>query len=227
MTTAPTATGGAAPPTRTPGRRWWPGTLWVLVGTPLALAGCGWLGQDAGLLSTLLGVVVALLVLATAWILCGAKAGAGVAVLGFAFLLFVGPALGDHAMKERGVRHDDAVITEVSTYRGKGGERRPVCTVALTDTERGRTVEVGDTGGCEPDFTPGTHVTLVDDPEGHLAPRLSDKAEGVAPYLLWTLAGLLTALETCALYGRLRRRRRHGQVTSLLRRASEPFPSSG
>ncbi|MGI5393458.1 hypothetical protein [Streptomyces sp. CA-251251] len=212
MTTAHTAPAGAAPPARGPRRRWWPATLWVTLGTPPALAGCGWLGQDSGLLATLLGVVVALLVLAVAWILCGAKAGAGVAVFGFAFLLFVGPALGDHAMQERGVRHEDAVITDVSTYRGKGGERRPVCTIALTDTDRVRTVEVGDTGGCARDFTPGTHVTLVDDPEGHLAPRLADETDGVAPYLLWTLAGLLTALETCAVLGRLRRRPRHDEA---------------
>ncbi|WP_395575338.1 hypothetical protein [Streptomyces sp. BK79] len=208
MTATPLATGVEPRPARTPGRRWWSATLWVLIGTPLTLAGCGWLAQDSGLFSTLAGAFVALAVLAAAWILCGAKAGAGVAVLGFAFLLFVGPALGDHVMKERGVRQD-ALVAEVSTYRGKGGERRPVCEVVLTGVDRGRTVEVGDVGGCERGFAPGTRVTLVEDPAGWLTPRLSGRTTGVAPYLMWTLAGLLVAMESCALYGRLRRRRHH------------------
>ncbi|MET9253173.1 hypothetical protein [Streptomyces sp. NPDC003717] len=178
----------------------------VAVGTPLVVAGCGWLAQGSGFLLLALATVVVLSVLTAAWVMCGAGPGAGVAVFGFAFLLFVGPALGDYVIADRGVRHE-AVVGDVSTYRGKAGRKRPVCTVVLTGADRGRTVEIGDTGGCGKDFEPGRHVTLVEDPEGWLEPRLSSEAGGLAPTTMWTLAGLLTGMEACVLYGRLRRRR--------------------
>ncbi|WP_217140658.1 hypothetical protein [Streptomyces sp. AC627_RSS907] len=183
------------------------GTVWVLIGTPLVLVGCGWLAQKEGLLWMLLATVLVLAVLGTAWVMCGAGPGTGVAVCGFAFLLFVGPALGDYVLQDRGVRHD-ALVVDVSTYRGKSGRERAVCTVVLTGAGRGRTVEVGDTGGCVDDFERGRRVTLVDDPDGWLTPRLGSEVKGVEPYQGWTLAGLLVAMEACALHGRLRRHRR-------------------
>ncbi|MDT0613571.1 hypothetical protein [Streptomyces lancefieldiae] len=155
----------------------------------------------------LFATVLVLAVLGTAWVMCGAGPGTGVAVFGFAFLLFVGPALGDYVMHNRGVRHD-ALVVDVSSYRGKSGRERPVCTLVLTGADRGRTVEVGDTGGCDDDFERGRQVILVDDPEGWLTPRLGSEVTGVEPYLVWTLTGLLFAMEACALYGRLRRLRR-------------------
>ncbi|KES07978.1 hypothetical protein BU52_05995 [Streptomyces toyocaensis] len=208
MTAPSVVTGVETRRVRASGRRWWAGTLWVLLGTPIVLTGCGWIAQRPGFLPTLLSMVVALAVLGTAWVMCGAKAGAGVAVSGFVFLLFVGPTLGDYVIHHRGVRHD-ALVVDVSDYRGRGGRERPLCTVVLTGADRGRTIELGDTGGCDDGLTVGSHVTLVDDPEGWVAPRLGSEVRGVAPYLPWTLAGLLSGLETCALYGRLRRRVRN------------------
>ncbi|MFF1275233.1 hypothetical protein ACFVZC_17740 [Streptomyces marokkonensis] len=205
MTAPSVVTGVETRRVRASGRRWWAGTLWVLLGTPLVLTGCGWMAQRSGFLPTLLSTVVALAVLGTAWVMCGAKAGTGVAVSGFVFLLFVGPTLGDYVIHDRGVRHD-ALVMDVSAYRGKGGRERPLCTVVLTGADRGRVIELDDTGGCDDGLTAGSHVTLVEDPEEWVAPRLASEVSGVAPYLRWTLAGLLSGLEACALYGRLRRR---------------------
>ncbi|NEB07296.1 hypothetical protein G3I32_00035 [Streptomyces coelicoflavus] len=126
-------------------------------------------------------------------------------MFGFTLMLFVGPALGDYAMEHRGV-HYDALVADVGTYRGKGGRERPVCTVVLTGADRGRTVEVDDTGGCGDDLATGSRVTLLEDAKGWVAPRLGSEVHGVASYPPWTLAGLLAALEACTLYGRLRRR---------------------
>lgn len=54
---------------------------------------------------------------------------------------------------------------------------------------------------------PGRRVTLVADPEGWLVPRLGIEVDGLAPWLIRTCAGLLTAMEAFVLYGRLRPRR--------------------
>lgn len=181
-----------------------PGTLGVLVFLPLALTGCGWLAQHQGPLM-LAGAFLAVLSLVVAWIMCGAGPGACVAVFGFAFMLFVGPAMGDYVINQRGVRHG-AVVGDVSTYWKKHGDGR-ACTVVTTDTAKPDAYEVDDPDGCDDDLREGQSVTLVLDPEGWLKPRLSSSVNGVAPYLVWTSAGLLTATEGSVLYGRLRRRR--------------------
>ncbi|MYS93427.1 MULTISPECIES: hypothetical protein [Streptomyces] len=179
------------------------GTLGVLVFLPLALTGCAWLAQHQGPLM-LAGAILAMLSLVVAWAMCGAGPGACVAVSGFAFMLFVGPAMGDYLLNHRGVRHG-AVIGDVSTYWKKHGDGR-ACTVVTTDTDKSDAYEVDDPDGCEGDLREGQDVTLVVDPEGWLKPRLSSRVNGVAPYLVWTSAGLLTATEGFVLYGRLRRR---------------------
>ncbi|MFC7468759.1 hypothetical protein ACFQVA_16220 [Actinomadura keratinilytica] len=57
---------------------------------PPVLLGSGWLAQSESTLLLLLGVVVALAALLVAWAYAGAGPGTFVAVLGFAFMLFVG-----------------------------------------------------------------------------------------------------------------------------------------
>jgi hypothetical protein len=184
--------------------RRWPATVGTLLITPLAMTGCAWLAQRQGTLVLLLGAVLGMLVMVAAWALCGAGPGAFVAVFGFAFMLFVGPAMNDYVIDDRGVRHD-AVIGDTSTYYRKHGDGR-TCTVVLTDTAKPRAYDVDGIDGCDEEFESGQRVTLVLDPKGWLTPRLSSQVNGVPPYLLWTSAGLLAAMEASVLYGRLRRR---------------------
>ncbi|MER7841355.1 hypothetical protein ABTY98_37105 [Streptomyces sp. NPDC096040] len=201
-TAVPTPTETAVPPRRA---RRWPGTVGTVVVTPLALTGCAWLAQHQGTLVMLLGAVLALLVLVLAWSMCGVGPGLGMAVSGFAFMLFVGPAMNDYAIDQRGVRHA-AVIADTGTYYSKHGDGR-TCRVVLTDTPKHSSYEVDDTTGCDDDLKPGRRATLVVDPEGWLDPRLSGEVNGVAPWLIRTCAGLLAVMEAFVLYGRLRRPR--------------------
>ncbi|MFJ8715110.1 hypothetical protein ACIRD9_18285 [Streptomyces violaceus] len=191
-----------APASRNELRRW-PGTVGALVLAPLAMIGCAWLAQRQDAL-VVLGAVLALLVLVIAWVMCGAGPGACVAVFGFAFMLFVGSAMGDYVINDRGVRHD-AVIGDVSTYWRKHGDGR-ACTAVTTDMAKPRAYEVDDPDGCDGDLAEGQSVTLVIDPEGWLKPRLSRHVNGVAPYLAWTSVGLLAAMASAVLYGRHWRR---------------------
>jgi hypothetical protein len=192
------AAGGGRP-------RHWPGTIGTLLVTPVVLTGCAWLAQRQGTLVLILGAFLAMAVLFTAWVMCGAGPGLGVAVFGFAFMLFVGPAMNDYGIDHRGVRHA-AVVAETGSYYRKHGDGR-TCTVVLTDTPKHIAYEVDDTTGCDEDLKPGRRVTLVVDPEGWLVPRLSAEVNGVAPWLIRTCAGLLAVMEAFVLYGRLRRRR--------------------
>lgn len=193
----------AVPACRAPRR--WPGTVAVLVLTPLALTGCAWLAQREGTVVMLAGAFLTLLVLVVAWVMCGAGPGTFVAVLGFAFSLFWGPAMNDYVIDHRGVRHH-AVVTGTSTYYTKHGDGR-TCTVAPTDTARRLAYDIDGTQGCADGLRRGSRVTLVVDPEGWLAPRLGSEVHGVAPYLVWTSAGVFAGMEAFIVYGRARRRR--------------------
>ncbi|GHG62194.1 hypothetical protein GCM10018779_30690 [Streptomyces griseocarneus] len=176
--------------------------------TPLAVAGCGWLNQSRGVLLLLVSAFLLLLVLVVAGAMCGPGAGPGtcVAILGFALGLFVGPALDDYVLDQRGTRYE-AVIADVETYHRKHGEGR-TCSVARSDSGRTLTYEVGDSSGCDNTVKPAQHVTLVVDPEDWLPPRLGTDVNGLSSGHAWTCGGLLAAMEACILYGRLRRRPR-------------------
>ncbi|MFE9539195.1 hypothetical protein [Streptomyces sp. NPDC006691] len=180
-------------------------TVLTVVLTPLLLAGCGWLGQHPGSLALTLSIVPLLIVLCVAWALCGAGPGAGVAAFGFALALFVGPAMNDYVMEQRGERHP-AKIADVEAYHLKHSEGH-TCSVVRTDLAHSPTYTVEDTEGCEKDMRPGQSVTLVADPEGWLGSRLSTDVHGVSAAMLWTCGGLLGGMEALVLYGRLRRRR--------------------
>ncbi|MCX4882787.1 hypothetical protein [Streptomyces sp. NBC_00847] len=185
--------------------RRWPGTIGTFLVTPVALTGCAWLAQRQGTPVLLLGAFLAMVVLLGAWVMCGVGPGLGVAVSGFAFMLFVGPAMNDYVIDHRGVRHE-AVVADTGSYYRKHGDGR-TCRVVLTDTPKSSSYEVDDMTGCDDGLKPGRQVTLVADPDGWLVPRLSSEVDGVAPWLIRTCAGLLTMMEAFVLYGRLRRRR--------------------
>ncbi|WP_159395451.1 hypothetical protein [Streptomyces albireticuli] len=184
----------------------WPFTLGLVVLTPLILAGCGWLNQGGSGLLTAAGVVVVLPLLVVAGALCGAGPGTCVAILGFAFVLFVGPAMDDYVLDRRGTRYE-AVIADTSSYHRKHGAGH-TCTVVRSDAGRSLTYKIDDSDGCQEDFEPGRRVTLVVDPEDWLATRLSNNVNGLSSGMAWTCGGLLAAMEALILYGRLRRRPR-------------------
>ncbi|MFJ6563430.1 hypothetical protein ACIQMV_26910 [Streptomyces sp. NPDC091412] len=188
--------------------RRWPGTVAVLVLTPAVMVGCSWLAQKQGTLVLLLGAFLAMLVLVTAWTMCGAGPGALVAASGFAFMLFVGPALGDYVLDQRGLRKD-AVIVETGIYRTRHTRADGrTCTVVPLDTaEAGsRSYDVDGTDGCGEELKTGQRVTVVTDPQGWLAPRMNTEVTGVSPSQVWVSGGLLVSMEAFILYGRLRRR---------------------
>ncbi|MFJ8384965.1 hypothetical protein ACIQ9Q_10690 [Streptomyces sp. NPDC094438] len=173
---------------------------------PFALAGCGWLAQTQGTLTLSVSVVLLLVVLIGAWVMCGPGPGACVVALAFCAALFIGPALNDHMLDQRGVRYP-AVIADVQSFYRKHGDGR-TCKVVRTDVVESAVYSVGDMGdGCEDNVREGQHVTLVVDPQGRLSPRLSGSVNGASGALLWTCGGLLAAMEAFILYGRLRRRR--------------------
>ncbi|KAB7837248.1 hypothetical protein [Streptomyces mobaraensis] len=195
-----TSTSGLGPPRR------WPVTLGLVVLTPLILTGCGWLNQGGSGLYTAIAVVITLALLVVAGALCGAGPGTGVAILGFAFVLFVGPALDDYVLDRRGTRHE-AVVTANTGFHRKH-DTGHTCTVVRSDGGRTRTYEIGDSQGCEATFAPGRRVTLVVDPEDWLATRLGNETHGLSSGMAWTCGGLLAAMEALILYGRLRRKAR-------------------
>ncbi|WP_371536138.1 hypothetical protein OG210_11335 [Streptomyces sp. NBC_00466] len=127
------------------------------------------------------------------------------AALGFALTLFVGPALDDYVMLQRGDRHD-AVISGVDSYHRRHGADGHTCAVRRTDVARSAVYSVDDQSGCSGSSFPGDRVTLVDDPAGWLLPRLAGSVNGPSTASVWTCAGLLVAMEAFMLYGRLRRR---------------------
>ncbi|WP_328329953.1 MULTISPECIES: hypothetical protein [unclassified Streptomyces] len=153
----------------------------------------------------LLSALLVLIVLCVAWAMCGAGPGACVAALGFALMLFIGPALSDYVMLQRGVRHD-AVISGVDSYYRRHGPDGHTCEVRRTDVARSAVYSVGDRSGCSGSSRPGQRVTLVEDPAGWLVPRLDGSVNGPSTASVWTCAGLLVAMEAFMLYGRLRRR---------------------
>ncbi|WP_225078087.1 tweety family protein [Streptomyces sp. CoT10] len=188
--------------------RRWPGTMAILILTPAAMAGCSWLAQKQGTLVLLLGAFVAMVVLVIAWTMCGAGPGALVAVSGFAFMLFVGPALDDYVLDQRGLRQD-AVIVKIGAYhtRHTRSDGRTCTVVPLDTAEAGsRFYDVDGTDGCGDELKTGQRVMLVTDPQDWLAPRLGTDVTGVSPSQVWISGGLLVLLEAFILYGRLRRR---------------------
>ncbi|MFJ4921408.1 hypothetical protein [Streptomyces sp. NPDC088725] len=184
--------------------RRWPGTAGALVLTPLVMVACGWLAQRQGTLLVLLATFLALVVLFVVWAMCGAGLGACVAALGFALMLFTGPALNDYVLGQRGV-HYEGVITGTHGYYRKHGEGL-TCYVVRTDVAKSPKYSLGDSDGCDKSLRPGRRVVLVTDPDGWLAPRLSGSVNGLSSGMAWTCAGLFAAMEAFILYGRLRRR---------------------
>ncbi|WP_406137409.1 hypothetical protein [Streptomyces sp. NBC_01089] len=172
---------------------------------PLVIAGCGWLAQRQGTWTMLLSALLVMIALCTAWAMCGAGPGACVAALGFALMLFLGPALNDYVMEHRGVRHE-AVLSDVDSYYRKHGGDGHTCEVKSTDVARSAVYSVGDDSGCSRKSRPGQRVTLVEDPAGWLNPRLASSVDGPSTGSVWTCAGLLVAMEAFMLYGRVRRR---------------------
>ncbi|MGW2900787.1 hypothetical protein ACWDAO_41040 [Streptomyces sp. NPDC001212] len=180
----------------------------ILILTPAAMAGCSWLAQKQGTLVLLLGAFVAMVVLVIAWTMCGAGPGALVAVSGFAFMLFVGPALDDYVLDQRGLRQD-AVIVKIGAYhtRHTRSDGRTCTVVPLDTVEAGsRFYDVDGTDGCGDELKTGQRVMLVTDPQDWLAPRLGTDVTGVSPSQVWISGGLLVLMEAFILHGRLRRR---------------------
>ncbi|MFB7459821.1 hypothetical protein [Streptomyces sp. NPDC056188] len=203
----PATTGPETTPRMARPRRW-PGTLATLIVAPAAIAGCSWLAQKQGTLALLLGAFLGMLVMVIAWVMCGAWPGALVAVSGFAFMLFVGPALDDYVLNQRGLRQD-AVVVDTGTYRTKHTRADGrTCTVVPLDTAKAgsRSYDVDGTDGCGEGLKTGQRVTLVTDPRDWLAPRMGTDVTGVSPSQVWISGGLLVLMEAFILYGRLRRR---------------------
>ncbi|MEV8530425.1 hypothetical protein [Streptomyces sp. NPDC051211] len=173
-------------------------TLALLVLTPLLIAFSGWLAQPLNVLWLALATVLSLVVLCTAWALCGAGPGACVAVTGFALMLFLGPTLDEIVIEQRGVRHQ-GMIVDVDRYKRTSRPTRHTCQVA--------TVHAGRIGvSCTQHHRVDDLVAVVVDPEDWLPARLAEKADGPSTATLWTCAGLFAALEAFILWGRLRRR---------------------
>ncbi|MFD5472418.1 hypothetical protein [Streptomyces sp. NPDC127105] len=179
-----------------------------MIATPAAIAGCSWLAQKQGTLVLLLGSLLGMLIMVIAWTMCGAGPGALVAVSGFAFMLFVGPALDDYVLDQRGLRQD-AVVVDTGTYHTKHTRADGrTCTVVPLDTAKAasRSYDVDGTDGCGEGLKTGQRVTLVTDPRDWLAPRMGTDVTGVSPSQVWISSGLLVLMEAFILYGRLRRR---------------------
>ncbi|WP_405944084.1 hypothetical protein OG372_21155 [Streptomyces sp. NBC_01020] len=153
----------------------------------------------------LLSAFLVMIVLCVVWAMCGAGPGACVAALGFALMLFLGSALNDYVMDQRGVRHD-AVISGVDSYHRKHGADGHTCEATRTDAAQSAVYSVDDSSGCSENSWTGQRVTLVEDPAGWLNPRLASSVNGPSGELIWTCAGLFGAMEAFTLYGRLRRR---------------------
>ncbi|MCQ8769201.1 hypothetical protein [Streptomyces telluris] len=179
-----------------------------MAATPLVVMGCAWLIQSDSLLWIAVAVCVLLPALVVAGAMCGPGAGPGtcVAILGFALLLFVGPAMNDYVLDRRGDRQE-GVVTSIEGYHKKHGDGRE-CSVEGTHSGRTHTYEVNDTVGCGEGMERGQRVTLVVDPDGWLTTRLSNAVHGLSTGMAWTCGGLLAAMEASILYGRMRRRRR-------------------
>ncbi|MGW5127682.1 hypothetical protein ACWEQ7_27280 [Streptomyces sp. NPDC004069] len=125
---------------------------------------------------------------------------------GFAFMLFVGPALDDYVLNQRGLRRD-AVIVKIGTYhtRHTRADGRTCTVVPLDTAEAGsRSYDVDGTDGCREGLRTGQSVMLVTDPQDWLAPRMSTEVSGVSASQGWISGGLLVLMEALILYGRLR-----------------------
>ncbi|MFF5445872.1 hypothetical protein [Streptomyces sp. NPDC012888] len=183
-------------------RRQRPRRMSVTVGAavllPVLLTGSAWLAQPVGVVWPLLATAVSLTVLCTAWVLSGAWPGAVVAVSGIAFTLFLGPALENGVLEQRGVRVQ-AVVTEAERYDPTKGPDRYTCRVA---TAAGESYELG----CEARHTKGFPVTVVVDPQDWLGPRLAERSGGPSAPTLAVIAGLFAVMEAAFLFGRLRKR---------------------
>ncbi|MEV4924399.1 hypothetical protein [Streptomyces roseoverticillatus] len=178
-----------------------------MVGTPLVVAVGAWLVQSDSLLWMAVAACLVLPGLVIAGAMCGPGAGPGtcVAILGFALSVFVGPAMNDLVLDQRGVRHE-GVIAKIESYHKKYEAGR-TCFVERSDSGRTQTYEVNDTIGCDESLEPRQRVTLVVDPDGWLATRLSNDVSGLSSGMAWTCGGLFAGMEAFILYGRTRRRR--------------------
>ncbi|WKX70964.1 hypothetical protein [Streptomyces sp. XD-27] len=196
-------------PTRTPPRpqasRRWPATLGVALLTPIALIGCSWLAVSDGTVKMMTGVFLGLVVLVTAWVMCGSGPGALVAASGFAFMLCIGWTLNDYVLYHWGVEHR-AVIIKVEKTHSRSTDKW-YCTAIRSDHGRRVTYEFGETSGCEGHFKPFRSVIVVEDPTGWLSPSLSTGLSKPGTPEVAACAGSAAAMEGFILYGRLRRRR--------------------
>ncbi|QES49565.1 hypothetical protein DEJ50_18910 [Streptomyces venezuelae] len=178
-------------------------TAALLVLTPLLIACSGWLVQPLGLGWLALGTLLSMVVLCTAWALCGAWPGTCVAVSGFALMLFLGPSLDEAVIEHRGVRYE-ALVVDTETHKRTSRPRQYWCRVGIAP-DAGAKVRFHDVS-CGKDHRVDDWVTVVVDPEDWLATRLAERSHGPSTGVLWTCAGLFLALEGSILWGRLRRR---------------------
>ncbi|WP_413799853.1 hypothetical protein [Streptomyces iranensis] len=144
-----------------------------------------------------------MVVLITAWAMCGAGPGTLVAVSGFALTLFAGPTLGQYVMEQRGVEHH-AIIAKVESTHSRHGNKW-LCTAVRAEDGKRVFYTLSEETGCKQDFKPFHKVTVVEDPSGWLDPRLNTTLSGTPAWVLWLSAGTLALMEIFILFGRLRR----------------------
>ncbi|MFE5867370.1 hypothetical protein ACFQ6V_01820 [Streptomyces roseifaciens] len=174
--------------------------------TPVLLAAVSWLNPPDDTLLLFAGFALTVIILIAAWCMCGPGPGAGMAALGFFFVLFTGPALDDYVLGQRGTVHE-ALVGDVSTYTRKHSNEGRTCSVVWSASGETYRAEVGDRRGCDESVRQGDKATIVTDPEDWLRPRLGGDAPGLSSGTAWTCGGLLAGMEAFILYGRLRRRR--------------------
>ncbi|MBL0799115.1 hypothetical protein M2168_003753 [Streptomyces sp. CZ24] len=186
-------------------RRPWRATLVVALLLPPVLLGSGWLAQSESTLLLLLGVVVALAALLVAWAYAGAGPGTFVAVLGFAFMLFVGPAMGETVLDRHGVR-TPAVVAGFGEMSARY-DRARTCKLVWEDRDTGEIgrVETGGLSACTDDIKAGDPAVVVVDPTGWQFPRMAADVKP-ASTTAWAISGgLCVAMELMFLWGRARK----------------------
>lgn len=177
-------------------------TIMTVILVPILLVGCAWMAQNPYL--EMIGVFLAILVICTAWALCGAGPGTFVSISAFAFLLFVGPALHDLSMEKSGVK-TPAILANIEHENNKKGADWN-CTVVTTDAKPIR-YTMTEATGCWDNLKVGQKLNVVTDPSGWLRPMLATKLDGSVPQQIWTSVGIGILMEIFILYGRLRKRK--------------------